>query len=175
MAIVLIFLGLLWLAVKFEAPVQIIAKLILWVMLWQSMGLAAKATYNYFAPKGSHYVLPLHPVWLEGGAVTTVQGTPGVTRSQSGNVSGLKMDITGTIENRTDRIIESVVVACQVNVSNDDDGDAFQVTVPVNVAPKTSTRFQTTWKARNGVSPGNLAIATHHCYVKQVEEVNQWK
>jgi hypothetical protein len=175
MILVLVFLALLWFAVKFEAPMQIIAKLIIWVMLWQSMGLAAKATWNAVMPKTSHYVLPMHRVWLEGGAITTVQGFPGVTRSQSGNVSGLKMDISGTIENRNDRTIDKVVVQCEVRTSNDDDGDSFSVDIPVNVPPKTSTRFQTTWKARNGVSPGNLSIATHHCYVDRVEEVNQWK
>jgi hypothetical protein len=150
-----------------EVLFQIIGKLVLWALIWTSFSMTAQALYNRYIPWGERYQLPLHAMEIAAYTKSDLTLSVGSTRDGQGNISGARLDMTVRITNHTDRVLDKATIRCRyASGENDFSHEEF---VPIRVLPGQTETITHTWKSRNGRSPDSA-----HCYVKSVEELNQW-
>lgn len=167
----MIFIFLAFLVMYFvrtnEVLFQIIGKLVLWVLIWTSFSMTAQALYNRYIPWGERYQLPLNQMEIAAYTKSDLTMTVGTTRDNQGLISGTRLDMTVRITNRTDRVLDKATIRCRY-ASGDNDYSNEQF-VAIRVLPGQTETITHTWKSRNGRSPDGA-----HCYVKSVQEVDQW-
>ncbi|RYF12888.1 MAG: hypothetical protein EOO77_16770 [Oxalobacteraceae bacterium] len=174
MVIANIVLFVMVVVVYLEIPLQIFAKVVIWVMIAQSGTLTAKALYNKVVPVSMAYAVPLHPVEIAANTRSTLFSTTGTTRDTQGNPSGLKIDVSGVIENTTKRMITSVNVHCRWNYSATEEGRTVAFYVPVNVNPGQVSRFSYTYKTRSAYDAPSDRGFESRCHIKSLSEQDQW-
>lgn len=160
--------------VALEFPLQVVGKIVVWIMLANSGTLAAQAAYNQMVQPEHAYALPLHRVERAALTVTEITAAPGITRNREGRPSGLKIDLSGYLRNYTDRRLVAVTVHCRWNYGAFEEGKSALFDIPVDSAPGTLTQISYTYKSRDHMAP-NLSEFQSHCHVRDVKEFDQWE
>lgn len=172
--------GLMALVVVWEPLFQILFKLTLWLMMWNSLGMAIKADVNYYAEKFGFerpYVLPLDPeVLLMQTPISYATKPLRETRDDQGRITGFSFGITGRLDNRTGRTLTGADFMCRWRNHPEDEDRSLSTTINFSVPPGQSYDFAYAFKTRDDRAPTDMAdFLTNHRYNCRLTGVSEQK
>lgn len=176
-----IFGGLAALIVIWEPLFQILAKLLIWGLMWNTMGMTIKADVNYVYERlgwERPYVLPLDKEVLLMQTPVQYQTTPGaVTRDDQGRITGFGFTVEGRLTNNTGRTLDGAEFLCRWRNHPEDDDRMANLTVSLSVPAGQTGTFRQSFKTKDDRAPTDMQdfLANHryNCRLTGVTEVKQ--